>query len=101
MLSLVKILKVITMAIESVTAINLTTEKDSEVLSLINEFASLQHLKPTTALKQYILQTLPIKIRELRQSVIREDISASSSDNEDNNIPDKASQENSSEAKSD
>ena len=57
------------MATENVTAINITAEYEPEVLALINEFASLQHLKPTTALKQYLLQTLPAKVVELKQSI--------------------------------
>jgi hypothetical protein len=36
------------MAIEEVTAINITVENEPDVLALLNEFASVQHLKPLT-----------------------------------------------------
>ena len=60
------------MSIEPVESITMSTANEADVLALLNEFASMQHLKPTTALKQYLLQTLPAKIAELKQSIKNE-----------------------------
>ena len=53
---------------ETVISVTITQDTDPEVIGLINEFASLQHLKPRTALKQYLLQTLPAKIETIKQN---------------------------------
>ncbi len=47
-----------------ITALNLTSETDPEVMDLINRFASLQQLKPTTAIKRFLLRNLPQAIKE-------------------------------------
>ena len=49
-----------------VTIIHITAKRDKYLISLVNEFASLQQLKPTTALKRFLLQKLPGAIREER-----------------------------------
>ena len=46
--------------------ININRDQDPDVMDLISEFADLQHLKPTTALKQFLLQNLPAKIQAFR-----------------------------------
>jgi len=52
-----------------VTAIILTQEKDGKEIGLINELASLQELRPTTAMKMLLREVLPMKIHNLRRSV--------------------------------
>lgn len=47
--------------------ININRKQDGdEIMNLITEFAEASHLKPTTAIKQYLLQTLPAKIQAIR-----------------------------------
>jgi len=46
-----------------VKAIYISDENDTDVIDLINRFASLQQLKPTTAIKRYLLRTLPQAIK--------------------------------------
>ena len=55
---------------ETVNSITISVANEPEVLELINEYASLQHLRPTTALKQYLLQTLPAKIEAAKEQNI-------------------------------
>ncbi|HIJ67260.1 MAG TPA: hypothetical protein HPP51_03125 [Planctomycetes bacterium] len=46
-----------------ITAINLTRKADPDLFRLIDRFASVQRLKPTTAIKRYLSQTLPVEIK--------------------------------------
>jgi len=49
---------------------------DPELMGLVNRFASVQQLKPTTAIKRFLLRTLPqainneLSLRDDNQSVI-------------------------------
>ncbi len=52
----------------AIKAIYLTNESDPEVIGLINRFASLQQLKPTTAIKRYLLRNLPQAIKIEQES---------------------------------
>lgn len=53
----------------AIKAVVLTEQGEPEVIGLINEFASVQRLKPTTALKRFILRNFPnlIKVERQRQ----------------------------------
>lgn len=53
----------------AIKAVVLTEQCEPEVIGLINEFASVQRLKPTTALKRFILRNFPnlIKVERQRQ----------------------------------
>lgn len=49
--------------------INFSRNQDPKLMDMIDEFSSFQRLKPTTAIKQYLLQTLPGRIRDLRAGI--------------------------------
>ena len=51
------------MRIESIDNLFLTTERDPKLMELVNEFASVQQLKPTTAIKRFLLRNLPKAIK--------------------------------------
>lgn len=44
----------------------LITENDTKEINLINKYASLTGLKPTTALKMFLRERLPAKIAEMQ-----------------------------------
>jgi len=48
-------------------AIYLTANENPEILGLINEYASLLDLLPTTAIKQFLKRSLPRAIRNERK----------------------------------
>lgn len=53
----------------NIKALGFTEKDDPEVIGLINEFASVQRLKPKTSLKRFILRNFPnlIKAERTRQ----------------------------------
>lgn len=48
----------------AVKYIHLSHELEPEIIGLINRYASVQHLLPSTALKRFLLENLPKHIEE-------------------------------------
>ena len=48
----------------AVKTINFNITQDPKIIELVNQFASAQRLKPTTALKRFLLDMLPSAITQ-------------------------------------
>lgn len=53
---------------KKIKTFHLKRDSEPEVIDLINEYASLEGLMPSTAIKRFLLRNLPIEIQSLKNN---------------------------------